>query len=236
MNHVALRAWDIDHVLVGPGGVIAVETKWSARGWTLDPPDPGVVRAADQIRANARDLRLWSPLRKPDIETVAPVVFLWGPSQDDLPAPPANQCMLGDVMVVRGVQGARLWRLSIQKETLSAGRSVAEIRDLWDVLEEHVRRRDAHDMANDPPPTTLLRLYWIGVGTLIAAIGAFILGLQTLRLGSWWACSICMVALAILGLGARRIGHLRVPAVGWIAGALAAALLVATVAFLRLIS
>jgi len=27
-NHVALGRPDIDHVLVGPGGVIAVETKW----------------------------------------------------------------------------------------------------------------------------------------------------------------------------------------------------------------
>src|SRR3954453_4413988 len=39
VNHLMLRTWDIDHVLVGPGGIFAVETKWSSRPWQLEPPD-----------------------------------------------------------------------------------------------------------------------------------------------------------------------------------------------------
>ena len=34
VNHVTLTAPDIDHVLVGPGGMFAIETKWSATPWT----------------------------------------------------------------------------------------------------------------------------------------------------------------------------------------------------------
>jgi len=63
VNQLALRAWDIDHVLIGPGGVLAVETKWSAHPWVLDPPDDRVRRAVQQAQANARDLRLWGRSR-----------------------------------------------------------------------------------------------------------------------------------------------------------------------------
>lgn len=33
VNHVRLRTWDIDHVLVGPAGCYSLETKWSAHPW-----------------------------------------------------------------------------------------------------------------------------------------------------------------------------------------------------------
>lgn len=52
-----LRRWDIDHVLVGPGGVVAVETKWQGRGWALDPPEDRVLGAAQQAESNAREGR-----------------------------------------------------------------------------------------------------------------------------------------------------------------------------------
>ena len=73
VNHFSLRAnRDIDHVMVGPDGVVAVETKWSAQGWTLEPPEPRVARCCNQARDNAKVLALWHPLRSLGIVTVRP--------------------------------------------------------------------------------------------------------------------------------------------------------------------
>ncbi len=35
VNAIMLKRWDIDHVLLGPSGAYAVETKWSATPWDL---------------------------------------------------------------------------------------------------------------------------------------------------------------------------------------------------------
>lgn len=61
VNRVVLKRQDVDHVLIGPGGVFAVETKWTATPWQLDPPEDRVRRAAAQASENARDLQLWQP-------------------------------------------------------------------------------------------------------------------------------------------------------------------------------
>jgi Nuclease-related domain len=63
VNHVRLSAWDIDHVLVGPGGVFAVETKWSATAWRFDPFEDRILAAVRQARENAKRLGLWTDLR-----------------------------------------------------------------------------------------------------------------------------------------------------------------------------
>ena len=54
INGLALEGRDIDHVLVGPGGVVVVESKWSADGWDLRTPDRALVKAVDQVVTNAR--------------------------------------------------------------------------------------------------------------------------------------------------------------------------------------
>jgi hypothetical protein len=83
INHVALRPWDIDHVVIGPGRVIAVETKWSSRGWSVDAPDERLLRALRQARDGANDLRRWQPLRDAGLQSVEPVLFLWGTNSGD---------------------------------------------------------------------------------------------------------------------------------------------------------
>lgn len=76
VNHFLLRRDDIDHVLIGPGGVYAVETKWSndrggryARTQERD--------AVAQASSNARSMTLWSELRTSGVQ-VQPVAVVWG--------------------------------------------------------------------------------------------------------------------------------------------------------------
>jgi len=63
VNGLALEGRDIDHVLVGPGGVVVVESKWSADGWDLSMPDRALAKAVDQVVDNVRSLRLWTAVK-----------------------------------------------------------------------------------------------------------------------------------------------------------------------------
>jgi hypothetical protein len=227
MNHVALAAWDIDHILVGPGGVIAVETKWSSTGWKIDPPDAYLGRAVDQVRANARTLRLWHEMRSLSVETVTPVVFLWGGNHDEPRPTQSGPRQLGDVTVVSGVHAARAWRTSIQSGSAAQAQSPEQVQNLWDALDKHIRNRDPHDRLKSPPPLTLGQLYWRAAGGVVAAISALSVGLQLFRPVSWWVWAICIIVLAAAGVSARRVKALRFPTIGWLVGLSASVLLVA---------
>ncbi len=115
VHHVSLRPWDIDHVLIGPGGAFAIETKWSAQPWVLEPAEARVLSAARQAADNARDLRLWAPFRKAGID-VQPVVMLWGPAAtpDGLGVPTD----LDGATVMRGSH-APAWRTRLANNVLS---------------------------------------------------------------------------------------------------------------------
>jgi hypothetical protein len=73
----------VDHVLVGPGGIFALESKWTSTPWALDQAqisgsdgrDP-IAQARDGARKVERLLR-YGPERF-DV-TVHPVVVVWGP-------------------------------------------------------------------------------------------------------------------------------------------------------------
>jgi hypothetical protein len=236
MNHVALRTWDIDHVLVGPGGVIAVETKWSSYGWKLAPPDAGVMRAVDQVRNNAKDLRQWHDLHSLGIESVRPVAFLWGRDQDDPQPMPSAPLQIGEVTIITGVQAARAWRTSIVTTAESQAHDPEHIRRLWDALDGRIQKRDSYVLATSPPPPpTLGWIYWTAFSVAAAAIASFLLGLQAVRVGSWWGWSACILVLAAIGLSARRVRVLRLGGLGWLAGVGAAVLLVAVLELYRAI-
>jgi hypothetical protein len=74
---------DIDHVLVGPGGVFAIESKWTTNDCEIK--DGAVVRIfgrepVTQARIGARKIEgmLRSPPHRLDVKVI-PVVVIWGP-------------------------------------------------------------------------------------------------------------------------------------------------------------
>lgn len=101
INHVALRpTWDIDHVAIGPGGVLVIETKWSGDAWTLDADlDSRVDRAVERIAANATDIRLMFPEHVAPT-AVIPLLVLWGGYKAD----DGGVRVLDGVTVLRGVE------------------------------------------------------------------------------------------------------------------------------------
>jgi hypothetical protein len=78
VNNVLLDAWDIDHVLIGPEGILAIETKWSASSWTDTIRTRRAVEAAAAVRAKARKLeRILASTNYGLALSVTPLVVLW---------------------------------------------------------------------------------------------------------------------------------------------------------------
>ena len=105
VNGFHLRVSDIDHVLIGPAGVIAVETKWSRDAWRLRNDDSTLASATDQVSRNVWALEHWDDLKRLNVAPVRSALFLW--SGEPVPAPaPAGHLRLngaGQVqMLARG--------------------------------------------------------------------------------------------------------------------------------------
>lgn len=133
VNHVVLKHRDIDHVLVGPGGVFAVETKWKSDPMRISPLDEWIIDAAEQCRSNARDLSLWHDLKSLGVGTVQSVVFFWGPGAAEMPALLFHE----EVVIVRGALSAE-WRDSLGSQQLDS----ATVDAAWQALERQCRVRD----------------------------------------------------------------------------------------------
>lgn len=209
VNHVLLRTWDIDHVLVGPGGVFAVETKWSAQPWELKPPGSGVARAVWQVSGNARDLSLWQPIKAAGAGPARGVVVLWGPPVQD--GVNAERARLDDVEVVTG-RAIDEWRTSLP----SSGLTESQVEACWGALESQVRLRDSLGGA---PPDSVWTIVIRYLTALAAALVAFVATADLLTLVNsyeWWP----VVYAVTTGIGAAgmRLRVLRPYAVGWLVG------------------
>lgn len=208
VNQLALRPWDIDHVLIGSGGAVVVETKWSANPWVLDPPDERVRRAVRQAQGNARDLRLWGRSRAQGFAQVLPVVMLWGPGSSQL-----DLIHLDGVAVVPG-PSAKAWRDSLPCRVLTA----EQIQDAWSTLELHARARDS---AAEPIPPSVQQLAGTAAVTAAAAAAGFVAAAWLLALlASLYAWAPLCACLAALAHPLRRYKIGRLPALGWQTGLL----------------
>jgi len=57
IDHVPMHGFDIDHVLIGPGGVVALETKWSTEGWAKSWSVARIEEGGRSALANARHVK-----------------------------------------------------------------------------------------------------------------------------------------------------------------------------------
>lgn len=201
---VRLRAGaDIDHVALGCGGLLVVETKWRSDGWSSRLADEQVNRAVAQVKRNARDLRLMLPTVQP----VTAVVVLWG-----RPAPGEPLRLVDGVPVVPAASLTR-W-LSVFADAAPSV-DVGTVDRAWDRLEDHIRRRDRYDEVNAPPPLTLERSVNEAVS---GAVGGFTAAFALAVAIDMWSVPVCAAgALLAWRLGRHTKGRL-------VAGATAAGL------------
>lgn len=226
VNGVPLQGRDVDHVLVGPGGVVVVESKWSAYGWRINPADDQVRAAIRQVTANARSLRLWDGVKVTGA-AVQPVVFLWGGSRVGAPERPREPVRVHeDTTVAYGLVAIRRWLDSLTATT-SVVLTDAEVHQVWRALDHVVRERERVDEFASPPPS-LDRVLWTAIGAIVVFVGAVLVSLELLVVSrSWWIWAAGTLALLAAGVLARRWHGARLPAIGGLLGLAVAAVLAA---------
>lgn len=131
---------DVDHVAVGPGGVLVVETKWSSSLLELDAARRTwkIQSAARQAEDNAGRVRALLSRDVPDVQ-VRPLVVLWGavrPARDAI-------VKLDAVSVVSGDDSSR-WRSALVSELgrvtpRPQAAALSKIRDYGTRARERVR-------------------------------------------------------------------------------------------------
>ena len=216
VNHLALQRGDIDHVVVAPSGVYAVESKWSGNGWDLASRSDKLDAALSQVRRNARHLCLWHPVAAARITAVRPVLFLWGGTEVTKPDRPTR---IDDVDIVYGVKAAQVWRAAVADRSVPPLVTDSANDALWQAISAHAQKRDAHDAAREPAPPTMTSIAGQIVSVILIAPLAF-LGCLKIHLLTqslpWFA--VAAGAATLLGLAGRRVAALRIAGAAWSAG------------------
>jgi hypothetical protein len=210
VNHFVLARDDIDHVLVGPGGVYVVETKWSAASWQSEFGQSRLRDAITQASANARSLRLWHPVKSKGL-SVRAVVVLWGGGANR-----QEGIRYVEGMTVVTGNALPLWVKRLDADILT-GDQVAEV---WKALDDQVALRDPLDRAAHPvPPSVVAVLVRFGIAIAFAVLGIIAIGEVVRVAGAGWPAVGIGAALVLLGLTAIRVRALRFAAWGWLIGA-----------------
>ncbi len=207
MSHLVLRKWDIDHVAVGPGGLLVVQTKW--RSSVVDFQDLRVE--ASKLGRDAEDVRAMIRARLGTAPTTV-VLVIWGPG-----AWHDEAFGTGIVEGVTVLRGRKLGRLLSRLD--DRGMSAGDVNSSWQTLQKHVEKRDAHDLMKlgRPRRSVSARLNEL---LLLALAGSCALEGSVLAFRYLHVPLSLVIAVAEVGLGAAalRARTLRRVAAAWLTG------------------
>jgi hypothetical protein len=187
---------DIDHVAIGPGGVVVIETKWSTNQMTSPRERRWVGQAVRQVRENARIAGLFL---RPDIGqgAVWPVVVIW---------PSDNRVAAQEIDGVTVLAGLDLqdWVRRRAGDVLDA----ETVGRAWRRLADQLARRDQADLERYGPPPKTVADY---LSELLQLPAGFLLGLV---LGAsfiaWVGWPLSLMPSLLIAVGAAAAT--RVPA------------------------
>lgn len=208
---------DIDHVAVGPGGVLVVETKWSAERWPNDDQGSGfmdraLARAVGQARDNCRMVRL-AFARDIPRDQVKGVCVLWSSQSGK-----DEQIRESDGVTIVPAGKLRSWLRQLDATTVDD----AQIQRIVEALEAHVDRRDAADAKRGVVYQPTLRSILLGLVLLpaLGVLGALYASLFISRTSGHWEFALPLIAaLVVAGMLMLRIRQVRQVALGWTLGA-----------------
>lgn len=193
-NHVDVDGrGDADHILVGPGGLFVLETKWSATEWAAE--DRFFAGPLDQVRARARNT--WLQVKRHDVPSATPVLVLWGKAGEGIAEGPGAR-RNGDAVVVAGTH-LRRWLLGRPAGVLTPD----QVTKTYDTICDIARRSDMRAAA---VPPSLWTYYWRAAGVVALAATCFTAPFYLTRAGLW-AFFTAAAALSIGGLLLARRGH-----------------------------
>lgn len=201
---------DIDHVAVGPAGVLVIETKWSADAWPIGVPGKSFMRdtldrAVDQARRNAKDVAIQFK-KELGAVLVRPVVVAWSRARTDDGGP--DWIDQDGVTVVQGRM------LSKWLETLEAqGLDEEPVTRIWSALVKQTDTRDSRMPAPRPTLHQIASRVFQQVPAGGAAAWAFVAIIHTMLPA--WAMLSAVVVAAVIGFRVPRTSILWWAARGW---------------------
>lgn len=176
VNHFGLGPGDQDHVVVGPGGVVLVETKWGGTPWDVDAGDAFFRRALEQTARNARQLALWHGVAKHGRPGVEAVLVVWGPAARKLREQPVRRHDSG--VVVMSGEHLRDWMHRRGRDRLSP----SQVDGVGGEIDRHLVRRDERERVMRPMPRSLAEMVQATVVGLGLAAAGLVLTSWLLRL------------------------------------------------------
>jgi hypothetical protein len=201
---------DIDHVIIGPGGVLVIETKYSSDGWNSTYANNQVAAAVDQVTVNQKHIRGVLSRDVPR-ELIRPVVVLWGGSTD------SDETTVEDEVAIVPGSCLRSWLLSLNDEGLSDN----TIDAAWKTVADHIRRREAFDLTtNGPPLRSVSGRVWRW--SVLVCVGALAFVAEDVTLGLTGAEWVFLIgpAFAMASWVAGRAGLPRPWRNAWLIGIL----------------
>lgn len=223
LNRFVLERDDVDHLAISRGGVLVVETKWSATDWHSQYGRARLVGAVEQVKDSARILRLWHPVKSRQIGVDA-VVVLWGGGTNRTKRwPESQQVVQRDGVTV--VTGEALLPWLRDREAAHPAAQVGndlgeqQTAELWRALDTQVRRRDPLEERDHPVPASIEQIVLrLGLSTLAAVGGLLYLGLLARVIdGSWLLLAVGAVSTVPAGV-MLRASVARHIAWGWLFG------------------
>ncbi len=212
LNHVLLRQHDIDHIAVGPGGVVVVESKWTSEPWAWQ--GPYLASTVDRVKRDVLSVQGMIQARV-GRGKVSGAVVIWGAGLEE--------CSEDLPRNVRGVAVADAESIDVflDRATTVNAFSPDEIETVWTILERQVQKRDRADAVRDGAPI-------LGVGDMVATVATGAVGLiaglllpaLAFRLpGATATSSGAAVALVMIGWKFRSFRALRWLPAGLLLGA-----------------
>ncbi len=213
INHLVIKPelGDIDHVAVGPDGVLVVETKWRSHDEDIDSLSSWMDGAIEQAARNRRQVVQLLNWQRRDPNLVQSLVVLWGP---EVTHGSAEAVLTKDVNVIAG-QRLRDELAALSDERLSS----SEVDDVYSTLKQRIVARDRwEDEHLEPAPVTLQEraMQWLYMA--MAGWTGLFLAVLSFRLG-WWSIPV-IAALAAVGWAARRFDAVRSTASAFLVGVL----------------
>lgn len=209
-----LGDWDIDHVLVGPAGVLVFESKWSHKVWPSHSNGKGYMaarlrEAISQVTDNREQFKSYF---KKDLfgVTVTPVCVLWSHEYDsDEP----TTFLTGGVVVIHG-PALKKWMESLTAKWLDSGK-VEKISTVLDLQTSIRDKREA--MKPDAPIPTFSTYVKDNVFARILGFVVVVYGISiSTRHQSLWINVLVFTASSAFGVWLLRKMHWRRLAQGWL--------------------
>lgn len=214
LNHVYVGPHELDHVVIGPRGLLVVESKWT--GWKRVLPRDAEEYQAVVRRHTTRAAMLARTLRH--ITGSCPLygaVVVWGPEVDTSEA--EINVELGGTMVLAG-DALGTWIAAVESGMNEDSLTPTQVQAAWEHLEREVDRSDQREQGRSDHPAPVMDLaaaVWWGVVGGFAGVIAVGMAWDHLKLPVALPVTAALIALGLLW---RRTELLRTAALGWTAG------------------